>query len=80
MTPEYFQQKARYNNKKDDNVTVSKGFQDFIDRLPKTYEPKDIRIGSKVIMTHGERVKYLHNSELGRLYRFKQDVSVQGTN
>ena len=40
MTPDYFQQKAAYSNKRDDTVVVSKGFKDFIDSLPKTYEPK----------------------------------------
>ena len=80
MTLDYFQQKAAYNNKKDSNVVVSKGFQDFIDRLPKTYEPKDIRIGSRVIRTYEERVKHLHNSELGRLYGFKQNGSIQSSN
>jgi hypothetical protein len=40
MTPDYFQQKTAYNNKKANNVVISKGFQDFIDSLPKTYEPK----------------------------------------
>jgi hypothetical protein len=44
MTPDYFQQKAAYNNKKDSNVVVSKDFQDFIDSLPKVYEPKAIRV------------------------------------
>jgi len=79
MVPDYFHQKAAYNHKKDDNVAVSKGFQDFIDTLPKTYEPKDIRIGSKVPMTYKERVKYLHNSELGKLMGFKQDGSIQSS-
>jgi hypothetical protein len=40
MTPDYFQQKAAYNNKKDSNVVVSKGFQDFINSLPKIYKSK----------------------------------------
>jgi hypothetical protein len=59
MASDYFNQKAAYNHKKDDNIAVSKGFQDFIDTLPKTYEPKDIRIGSKVVMTYEERVNHV---------------------
>jgi hypothetical protein len=43
----------------------------------KVYEPKDIRVGSKKSMSYQERVKYLHNSEIGRLMGFKQDGSIQ---
>jgi hypothetical protein len=45
----------------------------------KVYEPKDIQIGSKVFMTYKERVKYLHNSELGRLCGLKSLGSIQSS-
>ncbi|QIW88443.1 hypothetical protein [Pseudanabaena phage PA-SR01] len=52
MTPDYFQQKSAYNNKKDANVIVSKSFQGFLGKLPIIYEPKIDRI-AKVIKQDG---------------------------
>lgn len=75
------EQKAAYKDEKAQlSQEVSTGLENFIDSLPKVYAPKDIQVGSKVSMTYKERVKYLHNSEFGRLIGFKQDGSIQSPN
>jgi hypothetical protein len=76
MASDYFHQKAAYNHKKDDNIAVSKGFQDFIDTLPKTYEPKDIRIGSKLVMTYEEDCEFIKEDENGEIV---EDGSIQSS-
>jgi hypothetical protein len=43
------------------------------------YEPKDIQIGSKNYMSYKERLAYLQNSELGGLYGFRQNGSIQSS-
>jgi hypothetical protein len=39
----------------------------------KPLKPEQIKAGSKQIMTHAERQKFLANSELGRWIGFPQD-------
>jgi hypothetical protein len=39
----------------------------------KALRPEQIRVGTHKIMTYKERLEWLKNSELGRLYGFKQE-------
>jgi hypothetical protein len=42
------------------------------DEMP-PLKPEQIRVGTHKIMTYNERLEWLKVSELGRLYRFKQE-------
>jgi hypothetical protein len=39
----------------------------------KALRPEQIRVGTHRIMSYKERLEWLKSSELGRLYRFKQE-------